>query len=67
MFKTSPFDAQNPAILLSKKNMPTVVSHSSSCLLCGLGPTEYKHEQLHKKVFGRQQGILLIIPKDDHS
>ena len=40
--------------------MPTVVSHSSSCLLCGSGPTEYKHEQLHKKVFGRQQGILLI-------
>ena len=44
------------------KHVPTVVFHSSSCLLCWLGQlgrTEYKHDQLHNKVFGRhQKGIL---------
>ena len=40
------------------KHVPTVVFHSCSCLLCGLrqlGRTDYKHEQLHNKVFGTHQ------------
>ena len=39
---------------------------SSSCLLCGLSRTEYKHGQLHKRYLEDTKGHLRI-PKHDYS